>query len=46
MRSRADLLTLGPREEVLRAAAVLGQELGLPLLSALCPEGDDAGRRH
>ena len=39
VRSRADRLTPAA-QEVLRAAAVLGQELGLPLLSALCPEGD------
>jgi predicted ATPase len=42
VRSRADLLTPAA-QEVLRAAAVLGQELGLPLLSALCPEGDQLG---
>jgi class 3 adenylate cyclase/DNA-binding SARP family transcriptional activator/tetratricopeptide (TPR) repeat protein len=39
VRSRADRLTPAA-QEVLRTASVLGQELGLPLLSALCPEGD------
>ncbi len=39
VRSRADRLTPAA-QEVLRAASVLGQEFGLPLLSTLCPEGD------
>jgi len=42
VRSRADRLTPAA-QDVLRAASVLGQELGLPLLSALCPEGDQLG---
>jgi class 3 adenylate cyclase/DNA-binding SARP family transcriptional activator/tetratricopeptide (TPR) repeat protein len=39
VRSRADRLSPAALE-VLRAASVLGQELGLPLLAALCEAGD------